>query len=483
MASALERFYPHAPLWLQNVGITLYGYAYKRERFGGGFSRAVKEFREREFWPPARLEAYRQERLRRTVLHAFDEVPYYREKWSAAGINRSFLQTLAETNLSALPITPKSALRQNPDSFVSRGSLTSRELRRYHTSGSTGTPVTVTCSLEDRRRFVAAREARSFGWACTSVKMPRAMLGGRMVVPKATSPGPYYRYNHAERQVYFSAYHIRPGSVADYVEGFNRYRPMVMTGYAYSYYILARMMLEHRLSLEYTPKALVLSSEKLTAEMKKVISLAFGARAYEEYGSVENCVLATECEGGGLHVSSDFGIVEIVDDEGNPVPDGREGRILCTGLANETQPLIRYEIGDVGAWSKNRCSCGRDQFPLLEEIVGRLEDVVVGPDGREMVRFHGLFVNIPHVLEGQVIQEELDLIRLRVVTTPSFGPEQEKRLRERLVRERLGAVRVMIDKVPFIERTERGKFRAVVSRLSSKGEAATASTQRAGGAA
>ena len=88
----------------------------------------------------------------------------------------------------------------------------------------------------------------------------------------------------------------------------------------------------------------------------------------------------------------------------------------------------------------------------------------MGPDGREMVRFHALFLNLPSVVEAQVIQEELDLLRVRVVGTPDFG-EAERRVIEKRVHDRLGAVRVSVETVEHIERTSRGKFRAVISHL------------------
>jgi phenylacetate-CoA ligase len=214
---------------------------------------------------------------------------------------------------------------------------------------------------------------------------------------------------------------------------------------------------------------LVLSSEKLTPEMKTVLRQAFRARAYEEYGCVENCVLATECEHGRLHVSPDFGILEIVDEYGRAVPAGVEGRILCTSLLNEAQPLVRYEIGDLGAWSGEECPCSRNHLPVLKEIVGRLEDVVTGPDGRQMVRFHGIFVDLPAVLEGQVIQEALDRFTVKLVADSGFGGREEQTIRNRF-EERLGKVHVTIQKVREIPRTERGKFRAVISNLKEKPE-------------
>jgi phenylacetate-CoA ligase len=444
--------YARSPLWLQNAGISLYGLKYRRERLGGNFDRYVDEYRAAESSSAAQFEERVSRELQSLLQLAAATVPYYREKWASAGVHN-------------IPITPKADLRDAPERFVSEAAGPAAKLPCYYTSGSTGTPIRVYSSPDDHRRFIAAREARSFGWAGASVRMPRSMLGGRMILPRHDAPPPHYRRNWAERQVYFSAYHISRANTRGYVEGFNRYRPQLLTGYANAHYQLARFMLDLGLRLDYRPRAVVLSSEKLTPEMKETIEAAFRARAYEEYGAVENCVLATECERGSLHVSPDFGIVEIVDDEGAPLPPGEIGRVICTGLANRTQPLIRYEIGDLASWAVDPCPCGRNQFPVLEQLVGRIEDVIVGENGQAMVRFHGIFVNLPNVLEGQVIQEALDRIRVRVVTREAFGESDLRTIRSRIAEERLGKMTVEIERVPEIERTERGKFRAVINRL------------------
>jgi phenylacetate-CoA ligase len=464
MAHPLEALYPYAPVWVQKLGMSLYGLFYRHERLGGAFEEYVAQFRARDAWSVEQMHDYVTARLREVLLRAFSEVPYYREVWTSLGIDQAYLETITLETLYRLPTLPKRELRIAPERFVSDRVRRHQRLIIYHTSGSTGTPIKVICTAEAHRRFIAAREVRSFGWAGVSIRLPRSMIGGRMVVPQAYSDGPFYRYNWAEKQTYFSAYHISPQNVPAYVKGFNRYRPQVLTGYAYSHFLLARMMIQQGITLDYEPKALVLSSEKLTPEMKEVIGRAFRARAFEEYGAVENCMLATECEYGSLHVSPDFGIIEIVDDKGHPVPPGREGRVLCTGLLNEAQPLIRYDIGDIGVWSKQPCPCGRNHLPVLQEVVGRLEDVVVGPDGREMVRFHGIFVGLPHVLEAQVVQELPDAFTVRVVPIKGFAADDEALIRKRF-EERLGKVKVHIQLVEELERTERGKLRAVVSHV------------------
>ena len=471
MGHFLENIYPFVPVWAQNAGVSLYGLAYRRERLGPGFDESVEEFKQRERCSPQQMEVYLESRLRQVLALAFDQCPYYRESWRKAGLTQTDLAHFTLHDLRKLPVTPKAELRASPERFVAGEAARKHRLRRYYSSGSTGTPVTIVCTSADHRRFIAAREVRSFAWAGTSIRKPRAMMGGRSVVPRANSRAPYYRYNATERQVYFSAYHLSPANIRNYIEGFNRYRPAVLTGYAYSYYILAQMMLRQSLALDYQPDALVLSSEKLTDQMKSVITRAFQARAYEEYGAVENCVLATECEKGSLHVSPDFGIVEIVDDDGNPLPPGHEGRMVCTGLQNVTQPLIRYEIGDIATWSADQCGCGRDQLPTLKEVVGRIEDAVVGPDGRELVRFHGIFVELAGVLEGQVVQKALDLFQVRVVTTEVFNEADENLIRARF-HQRLGKVRVEIECVEALPRTERGKFRSVISELTPEQRAA-----------
>jgi phenylacetate-CoA ligase len=448
----ISRLYARSPVWLQNAGISLYGLKYRRERLGGDFDRYVDEYRAGEAATAGEFEERVARRLRTVLQHAAATVPYYRERWNSHDFHD-------------IPITPKSDLRDAPERFVSDAAGPLKRLPCYYTSGSTGTPIKVYSAPDNHRRFIAAREARSFGWAGASVRMPRSMIGGRMILPRHDAQPPFYRRNWAEHQVYFSAYHISRAHAAHYVEGFNRYRPQLLTGYANAHYQLARFMLDLGLRLDYRPRALVLSSEKLTPEMKQTIEAAFGARAWEEYGAVENCLLATECEHGRLHVSPDFGIVEIVDDHGTPLPPGEIGRVICTGLANRTQPLIRYEIGDLASWAKEPCPCGRRNLPVLEQLVGRLEDIVVSENGQVTVRFHGIFVNLPNVLEGQVIQEALDRIRVRVVTRAEFGEADIRIIRSRIADERLGRMTVEVERVAEIERTERGKFRAVITRL------------------
>lgn len=459
-----EHLYRRLPAWAGHLAVSAYGLYWRRLRFGAGFEEALARFRARERWSVTEWQAHEAVELRRLLPRAAEEVPYYREMWGE-GERKS----AAVGRLEELPLLPKEPIRASPEAFL-RDSLRGRRLLRFHTSGSTGTPIQTLWTTSELRASMALREARSAGWAGVSFRRPRATFSGRLVEPDPKSRGPFFRYNVAERQVYLSAFHLRPDTAARYVEALRRHRVEWLTGYAVSYFLLARMILEQRLSVP-PLAAVITTSEKVTPEMRRVMEAAYKCRVYEEYSTVENALFASECEEGRLHVSPDAGIVEILRPDGSRCTIGETGEVVATCLIRTSQPFIRYRLGDLARWSGEICPCGR-AMPILEEVVGRIEDVVVGPDGREMVRFHGIFVDQPNVREGQIVQEALDRLRVRVVPTNGFGPADEDEIRRR-VTQRLGpGVEVAVEKVTEISRTAGGKFPAVVSRLAtSRGRA------------
>jgi len=223
-------------------------------------------------------------------------------------------------------------------------------------------------------------------------------------------------------------------------------------------------VLNQKLDFPSSIAAIITTSEKVTPEMRGVIERAFRCRVYEEYGTVENVLYASECEYGSLHLSPDVGIVEILREDGLPAEPGETGEVVATGLLRTYQPFVRYRLGDVATFSERPCACGRS-MPVLQEVVGRIEDVVVGADGREMVRFHGIFVDQPQIREGQIVQETHNRIRARIVPGDAFGDSDRDEIVRR-IQQRLGpAVEVIVETVDVIPRTAAGKFQAVVSLL------------------
>jgi phenylacetate-CoA ligase len=428
-------------------------------RFGAGYAEFVSNYQAMDRWTQAQWHLWQAEQLKSVLSSCVQQAPYYREHWTDAQKHAAL-----QGELSALPLLEKDPLRVNPKAFLREDIHPSRP-QVFLTSGSTGTPISSYYTLPELRQSLALREVRSAGWAGVSFKRPRATFSGRMVEPDPASKGPYYRFNSAERQVYFSPFHLRPDTAQQYVDALNRHRIEWGTGYAVSYYLLARFMLEKGIAPPQYLKAIITTSEKLTPEMRVVMEKAYGCRVYEEYSTVENVIFASECEHGRLHVSPDVSVVEILRPDGSACLPGEAGEVVVTSLSKTYQPLIRFRLGDVAMWDAEPCPCGR-QMPVIKEVVGRIEDVVVGPDGRQMVRFHGVFVNQPHVREGQIIQEALDLICVKVVPSDGFGQTDVDEIVHRIQQRLGGSVNVIVESVDEIPRTKAGKFQAVISKMA-----------------
>lgn len=465
-AAALERLYGRLPLSMQQAAVTGYGLVRRHRRLGGNFAEYRRGFEERETWSADRLQEWQDERLRRLLGLAWT-APSYRLQFSAAGVTPPF-DRFSTGDLARLPVLTKDEVRRDPDALCPRGAP-GPGVGAYYTSGSSGTPVTVYYSNDDFRRSFALRSARYRSFAGVDYALPRATFSGRRVAPDADSRGPFHRYNAVERQVYLSPYHLGPATVASYIDAFSTHRPLWLTGYAGSIALLARLALEQ--GLECAPlMAVITTAEPVPPSLRVDCPRVFGCRVTEEYGLIEQTAFALECEQGSLHLSPDAAFVEILDERDRPCAPGTVGEIVGTSFLREAQPLIRYRTGDLGTFSPERCRCGRDT-PVLASVEGRVDDVVVTPDGRRVGRLSTVPKHLPGLVACQFVQERPDAIAVHVVCEGELTLEVAETLRARL-RERLGeAMEVRVEQVApgALELTPRGKIRGIVSRIESHG--------------
>jgi phenylacetate-CoA ligase len=141
------------------------------------------------------------------------------------------------------------------------------------------------------------------------------------------------------------------------------------------------------------------------------------------------------------------------------------GEIVCTGLNNLAMPFIRYRTGDTAVPKVGHCTCGRGGA-LVDKITGRLEDVIVTPDGRFLSRLDFVFKELPQILEAQIIQETRSSLRIRVVPREGGLSDADKIRISSNLRERVGdEVRIQFDLVDSIPRLANGKFRYVISKV------------------
>jgi phenylacetate-CoA ligase len=194
--------------------------------------------------------------------------------------------------------------------------------------------------------------------------------------------------------------------------------------------------------------------------MRDVLESAFRCNVFDAYSGIEGCCLASECEYHKMHISPDVGIVELINEKGEPAKPGELAEIVATGLLNFAQPLIRYRTRDLCVLMDEKCLCGRN-MPIIDGIEGRLEDTLIGPGGSEMIS-HGFLGGIEHIRESQIIQYTPFQFTIKIVIDQEFNSLDREAIRRKFF-ERLGNVTVTIEIVDSIEKTMGGKFRAVIS--------------------
>lgn len=442
--------YDACPAWTQSLLLSAYGARLRWRRYGPEQRRLLKTLLESQWLDGDALRALQVSQLNALVRRAYADVPFYGKR------GRAGLEITDLADLRQLPVLTKDEVKAAGRSLVS--DAYHGRLLEIHTGGTTGKPLTVYCQRESLQRNYAFF-ARLREWAGIEEGDRVATFAGRRVVPSEAGP-PYWRHNLASRTLLLSSYHISPATVDRYLDALARFQPQLIDSYPSSLAPLAARI-RVRGSAGFRPKGIITSSETLLPHARAELEDAFGCPVFDHYGSAEMVALVTMCREGRYHVNPEFGVVELLRD-GEPVQPGETGEIVATGFVNPVMPLIRYATGDSAVLGTGPCPCGR-HFPVLDRIEGRMDDVIVTPDGRQVGRLDPIFKAVASLHETRIVQDRVDHVRVEAVVNGELSAHEQGVLLEEL-QARLGrAMSIDFVRVPSIPRTQGGKLRAVVS--------------------
>jgi phenylacetate-coenzyme A ligase PaaK-like adenylate-forming protein len=253
------------------------------------------------------------------------------------------------------------------------------------------------------------------------------------------------------------------------VSSLNSFSPMLMAPYASMASQFASEQEAGRLKIR--PVLLTLSAEGLAQKEYSRIAKVFKAKVGNSYAASECPFLSYSCSHQWLHVNSDWVIIEPVDENYNIVPAGNLSHtVLITNLANKTQPILRYDIGDSVVLRPDACPCG-NPFPAIQ-VKGRSADVLTftTAEGEQVsippLAFTIQIDSIQGVERLQILQTEPDQVRVRL----RFEKAGDKRaivgkvqhaIEELFNERKLSHVSIVIgDESP--EQSVGGKFREVI---------------------
>lgn len=421
----------------------------------------LRELEASQWLAPAALAQLRLARLRTLLGHAGRHVPYYRDLFARLGFDPAKVRDLRD--LRCLPILRKADISARRDDFRS---AVAGPLQRCNTGGSSGEPLIFYLGKARVSHDVAAKW-RATRWWGVDIGEVEVVVWGSPIELGAQDRWRAWR-DRLLRSTLLPAFQMSANRLDAYLRRLQRLRPRMLFGYPSSLCHLVRHAQAQRVPLDTLGVRVVfVTAERLYEDQRTLLATAFGCPVANGYGGRDAGLIAHQCPEGGMHLSAEDIIVEIVDQAGQPVPDGTLGAIVVTHLASADFPFIRYATGDVGALGTAPCPCGRG-LPLLHSLEGRSTDFVVARDGTVM---HGLALiyilrDIAQVRAFKIVQESLLLTRVLLVCAPALAEDTRHRIAAQF-KARLGAeVAIDISEVPEIAAEASGKYRYVVSKVA-----------------
>lgn len=384
----------------------------KGRNLHGAFAEALQT----EWLSEDRLRELQNEKLRRLVRHCYENVPYYRRVFTERKLRPEDIRD--REDLAKLPVLTKQLIREHYQELCAED-IRLRQTLEGSTGGSTGTPMRF---LEDLETWNKTRGLNLRGWTWAGFQVGEKLftLAGNSLVDSKENRRKMRVKNLYDRLIMRNLKRdctdITPEAMAEHYRAMMKYRPAGIRGYASSLYFLARYIEQNQLPV-CPVKVVFTTGEKLHPKYRDKIQQVFKAPVFDAYGASDGGLTAHECAmHEGLHLGEEHCVVEIVDREGRPLPDGEIGQVLSTDLNNYAFPFLRYQLGDLAYIRKERCSCGRSHR-LLGEVVGREGRAIYNKQGRpysSIVIDNMMFRNLDiHSEESQRLYEKMDRFQIR----------------------------------------------------------------------
>ena len=400
----------------------------------------VDEVEELYAMTPMELKARNDKKFINLFQLAYTKSPFYHKLYTEAGIKIDDIQSIED--IVKLPIVTKDMIRGNSDSLLTCGKSF---LISNHTSGTTGTPLTVYESWpalwREQAYFVSYRKRCGFNYGEPLVSL-RGVLCGK---EKSLRVG-------ISNTLFLSSYNINDGTANLYFKEITKHKAKAIEGYPSSLYNLALIFrdkgLECNIPIAFT------SSESLFDYQRALIENVFHCQLFDHYGTTERTIRLEE----------DFNHDGYFEDPGYGIEEYHDGYIISTSLINDAFPLIRYKQYDIIKLKEDKESLSSRNF--IKSIEGRTEDYVVCKDGTRLKRFGFVVKDVENLDISQIVQFEKGKVEIRLVSK-NIVPDNILRTIKNNMEERCGVgnMDVTVKQVDEtgIEYTKKNKFKYIYS--------------------
>ncbi|RPJ76417.1 MAG: phenylacetate--CoA ligase family protein [Alphaproteobacteria bacterium] len=408
----------------------------------------------RPHWSYEKIQNYQLKQLKLRLQEARDLVPMYKGKNLPAPEE---IKTLADWR--KIPILTKDELLSFEPVQRINSNYNINELIVSKSSGSTGKALDVYYDLASFNLFI---------------------LAGLRLYRMAFK----YRPWHRQTYIYTSPYPLNSllgayplefistlNPIEDTIEKLRKNPPDLLVCYPSHLRSIADKMTAEDFKIIH-PQVINVNSEMSSPVEREYLGKKFGSFVFDDYSSEELTRIASQCRNHSYHLFDDINYIEIVDEQGQPVPDNVVGNIVGTNLHNKGMPLLRYLQGDRGSISSRKCECGRN-FRILETLEGRKNDAFTLSSGETLSSgflldlTYGVFLNYPGCVNAFcLIQETADQWYLEIVPGEHWSAELENKIPSELMSDlKREQVKIKTQIVKDVTKTKSGKANPIISRV------------------
>lgn len=416
------------------------------------------------------IEQWQLNKLRFIISHAYNNIPGYHSLYREAGVKPEDLQTLNDIRL--FPIIEKDTLRDNIKEFTNPH-VSKLKLHQSRTSGSTGNPFGFYKTLDEEwvENAFVGRAWSLGGW---TIKQSGIMLRGAYA---GDADHIFKKCDNSSFYVHNGSYMLSPNFLTD--NYYSVYRSFLIEHQELSYFfalpssitLLAQLMISHHDEGISNVSAIYLGSESIYDWQYDYIRKAFpNAKVISLYGQTERVIMAYWCaDSQKYHIDPFYGLTEVLNGN-NEVRPGERGELIGTSFWNTTTPFIRYRTKDFAVRGADSCELCGLPYQQLERIDGRLQDVLIGREGRYIpyTAFDGSLLHgsvFKEISQYKIIQREKGKLLFQIKVADSFNKDKKAEF-ERIITDYLGAdFTATVEVVDTIAPGKNGKFNIVEQHL------------------
>ena len=404
-----------------------------------------------QYYDEGQLKAMQWRLLSSMLNHCFEKVPFYRKLFNQLGLKRSHFNSLED--LSKIPVLDKFVLQDRSDEFRALD-FQKYKPRAIDTSGTTGTPLRVYWDL-DSNILELTCQWRHFSWA--GYKLGDSFLDFRSRIWEKPS---LFFWNRQCRGLEICSDLVDESNIHTVAGLLRKYRVKLWRGHPSAIHDLCRLLDDADIQ-DVKPRYISTAAEAVLNHHREFIETWSRVPVCDSYGLREHNALICQCPEGGYHIASEYGIIEILREDGTPAQPGEEGRIVATGLHNRAFPLLRYDTRDYGVVSDKQCSCSI-KLPLVEKITGRIDDRIKDASGKWVSGLSFAFFSVQGVRMAQLIQEKKGALDVYLVPGSTFNQETGKGVLRELRRKVGREMDLRLHVVREVPHRKGGKFKFVI---------------------